>query len=279
MLLVFEIHDDECDLAYHIDPSHLRIEFEAVEESNPASDHHHISKVQVAVALADVSIQFPSLHGCRQTAKAAAEPRFQMVEAAGGAARAYPVDLSDVDAIDETIVRADAEQGSLAALVNNAAVFPAGPFVEISTSEYDAVMAVNQRAYFFAAQSAARIMAVNGGGAIVNMGSITQHGGWSNLATYVVTKGAAATLTRALATELGPENIRVNCVAPGAFPTRAEKVHEDQEAYSQRIIDSQALKRRGTVEELSAVVSFLLGPDASFITGQTLNVDGGWIMA
>jgi NAD(P)-dependent dehydrogenase (short-subunit alcohol dehydrogenase family) len=116
------------------------------------------------------------------------------------------------------------------------------------------------------------------GGAIVNVGSITQHGGWGDLAAYVMTKGAAAALTRALATELGPDEIRVNCVAPGAFPTRAEEVHTDRAAYSRRIIDSQALKRRGSDDELAAVVSFLVGPDSSFITGQTINVDGGWIM-
>ena len=204
----------------------------------------------------------------------------ELVEAAGANSGLYQVDLTDPEAIDETIGRVQADLGPVAALVNNAAIFPSGPFLDITQSEYDAVIAVNQRAYFFAAQSSARLMVGNGGGSIVNMGSITQHGGWGEMAAYVVTKGAAAALTRALATELGTDNIRVNCVAPGAFPTRAEAAqHADLEAYSQRIIDSQALKRRGSVEELAAAVSFLIGPDSSFVTGQTLNVDGGWIMA
>ena len=69
-------------------------------------------------------------------------------------------------------------------------------------------------------------------------------------------------------------------VAPGAFPTAAERSqHDDLEAYEDRILGSQALKRRGTFEELAAVVSFLAGPESSFVTGQTLNVDGGWIMS
>ena len=201
------------------------------------------------------------------------------VTATGGEAHAYVVDLRDERAIRRTVETTQEELGPVAVLINNAAIFPSGPFLDVTPSEYDDVIAVNQRAYFFAAQAAARLMADNGGGAIVNIGSITQHGGWGDLSGYVSTKGAAAALTRALATELGPAGIRVNCVAPGAFPTRAEEIHADREAYSQRIIDSQALKRRGTNEELAAAVSFLAGPDASFVTGQTLNVDGGWIMA
>ena len=201
------------------------------------------------------------------------------VTSTGGEARSYVVDLRDERAIRRTVDTTQQELGPVAVLINNAAIFPSGPFLDVTPSEYDDVIAVNQRAYFFAAQAAARLMADNGGGAIVNVGSITQHGGWGDLSGYVSTKGAAAALTRALATELGPAGIRVNCVAPGAFPTRAEEIHADREAYSQRIFDSQSLKRRGTNEELAAAVSFLAGPDASFVTGQTLNVDGGWIMA
>ena len=201
------------------------------------------------------------------------------IEKAGGTALPYLVDLRDAAAIDDMTRAAQSDLGPVGVLVNNAAVFPAGPFLDVTPAAFDDVVAVNQRAYFFAAQAAARMMRAEEGGAIVNVGSITQHGGWGDLAAYVMTKGAAAALTRALATELGPDDIRVNCVAPGAFPTRAEEVHADRAAYSRRIIDSQALKRRGSDDELAAAVSFLVGPDSSFITGQTINVDGGWIMA
>jgi NAD(P)-dependent dehydrogenase (short-subunit alcohol dehydrogenase family) len=208
---------------------------------------------------------------------AARATRLQLDEE-GATSAVYVVDLRDVDAIDAAVRAADHDLGPVTALVNNAAVFPAGPFVETSPAEHDDVITVNQRAYFFAAQSAAKLMIASGRGSIVNISSITQHGGWTGLAAYAVTKGAAATLTRVLATELGVHGIRVNCVAPGAFPTRAEAMQSDP-AYGRRILDSQALKRRGTFEELAAAVSFLIGPDSSFVTGQTLNVDGGWIMA
>jgi len=198
----------------------------------------------------------------------------------GGEARAWPIDLRSTDAIRAVVDEIDSEFGPAAALVNNAAIFPSGSFLDVSPADYDDTIAVNQRAYFFAAQALAdRLRQRSAPGAIVNVASITQHGGWSDMVPYATTKGAAATFTRALATELGPHEIRVNCVAPGAFPTKAEDMHDDPVAYSQRIIDSQALKRRGRLEDVGAAVAFLLGPDSAFITGQTLNVDGGWIMA
>jgi NAD(P)-dependent dehydrogenase (short-subunit alcohol dehydrogenase family) len=212
-------------------------------------------------------------------ARADADETSRQIIASGRRAVVYPVDVRDVEALDVAVRQADKDLGPVTALVNNAAIFPTGPFLDARPADFDEVVAVNQRAYFFAAQSAARLMVDRGGGSIVNLSSITQHGGWANLAGYVMTKGAAAALTRALATELGVDGIRVNCVAPGAFPTKGEDIHPDRAAYVRRIVDSQALKRRGRFEELAAAVSFLVGPDSSFVTGQTLNVDGGWIMA
>lgn len=208
---------------------------------------------------------------------------FQTVEQIhdeGGIAEAIRCDLRDENEIGAAFAAA-AGLGPIEVLVNNAAVFPAGPFLDVTPAELDETVAVNLRAYFLCAQHAARSMTQRGeGGSIVNIASITWHGGWAEMAPYVATKGAIVALTRALATELGPVGIRVNAISPGAFPTAAEAAqHDDLEAYEERILESQALPRRGRLEELASAVSFFAGSDASFVTGQTLNVDGGWVMS
>ena len=86
-------------------------------------------------------------------------------------------------------------------------------------------------------------------------------------------------LTRAWAREFGPYGVTVNAIAPGAFPTDAEKIHPDPEGYNRMVLDAQAIKRRGSAEDIAAAIAFFAADEASFITGQTLHVNGGWVMA
>lgn len=201
------------------------------------------------------------------------------VAAHGGAVRSWTLDLRDADAVTEMFDMVALQSGGTGVLVNNAAIYPSTPFLDVTPAEYDDVHAVNQRGYWLCAQAAARQMIQTGGGSIVNIASIVTHGGWSGLASYAASKGAAVSLTRALARELGPHNIRVNTVSPGAFITAADEIRDDPAAYQDFVLDQQALKRRGTPEELAAVVSFLAGSDSSFVTGQTIEVNGGWVMS
>jgi NAD(P)-dependent dehydrogenase (short-subunit alcohol dehydrogenase family) len=209
----------------------------------------------------------------------AVEATRKEVAAQGGAVRSWRLDLRDADAVTEMFDVVALQSGGTGILVNNAAIYSDTPFLDVTPAEYDDVHTVNQRAYWLCAQAAARQMIQGGGGSIVNIASIVTHGGWAGLASYAASKGAAVAMTRALARELGPHNIRVNTVSPGAYLTDTEENREDPAEYNQFVLDHQALKRRGTPDELAAVVSFLAGPDSSFVTGQTIEVNGGWVMA
>jgi NAD(P)-dependent dehydrogenase (short-subunit alcohol dehydrogenase family) len=204
--------------------------------------------------------------------------RETLAEAAGRVPRAVavPCDLTSPEATRTAAEHVLDAVGTPRVLVNNAAVYPYRPFDAIEMDEWDRVFAVNARATLLLAQSMAPAMERAGGGAIVNIASVTFFLGFPGLADYAASKGAVIGLTRTLARELGPRGITVNAVSPGAIPTRAEEILPDREAYSRYVIEQQCVKRRGTPEDVAASVAFLAGPDATFITGQTLEVCGGW---
>jgi 3-oxoacyl-[acyl-carrier protein] reductase len=193
-----------------------------------------------------------------------------------GVADVLEADVSDPAAIESVAARA-AELGGADILVNNAAIYPLGPWHEADAAQWDAVFATNVRGYFLLAKAVRPQMLARGGGAIVNVASVTFYWGEALLASYVASKGAVIGFTRALAREAGPENIRVNAVAPGAFPTAATAIHADQDALWRNVLEAQSLKRRGEVEDVARAIAFFAGEDSRFVTGQTLLVDGGWM--
>lgn len=195
-----------------------------------------------------------------------------------GAAFFAPCDLADLAATRQLITGLAGRQGRLDVLINNAAIYPRKEFGDYSTEDWLAVQRVNVDAAFVCAQAALPAMRAAGAGRIINVSSITFFGGTPFLAPYVASKGALVGLTRALAREAGQYGVTVNAIAPGAFPTAAEAIHPDLEAYQAFILEQQAVKRRGTPADIANAALFLAAPETSFITGQLLVVDGGWVM-
>ncbi len=198
------------------------------------------------------------------------------IVARGGEALAVDADVSDPTAIEDLAAVA-AREGGADILVNNAAIYPLGPWHEADAAQWDAVFATNVRGHFLLAKAVRPQMLARGGGAIVNVASVTFYWGEALLASYVASKGAVIGFTRALAREAGPEGIRVNAVAPGAFPTAATEIHADQDKLWDDVLTAQSLKRRGEVEDVARAIAFFAGEDSRFVTGQTLLVDGGWM--
>lgn len=187
-------------------------------------------------------------------------------------------DLSNLAELRKTLDDLAGRVGGFDVVINNAAIYPSKPFEDYTIEEHQAVQRVNVDAGIVCVQSALPHMRARGWGRIINIASITFYGGWENLSPYVQSKGALIGLTRAWAREFGKHGITVNAVSPGAFPTDAEKIHPDPAGYQRFVLDHQSLKRRGHPRDIANALMFLASEEAGFITGQTLNVDGGWVM-
>jgi NAD(P)-dependent dehydrogenase (short-subunit alcohol dehydrogenase family) len=197
-----------------------------------------------------------------------------------GKLRYVACDLADPRAAQALARELDAAAGGIDVLVNNAAINPMKPIDGYDLDEWDRVQAINATAAVALAQAVVPSMKRKGWGNIVNITTITLNGGWTDFTSYVGSKGTLLGLTRAMARELGPFNIRVNCVSPGAIPTALEReVWAGQlDTYVKFLLDHQSLKYRGSPEDIANAVLFLVSDKARFITGQNLSVDGGWWM-
>ena len=166
--------------------------------------------------------------------------------------------------------------GKVDALVNNAGIFKAADFLDITEADWDTVLAVNLKGSFLVAQAVAREMVKTGGGAIVNMSSVNGVLAIPNIASYNASKGGINQLTRAMALALADHGIRVNAVAPGTIATElAAKAVLGSDAAKARILGRTPLRRLGEPAEIADVVAFLLSSASSYMTGEIVYVDGG----
>jgi len=201
-----------------------------------------------------------------------AEQVAREIEAAGGRALAIRADSADPEAVQRSVAETVRAFGRLDILVNNAGVVAVTPVGDFTLADFDRMFAINVRAAFVAAQEASRHM--DAGGRIVNIGSINADrmpfvGG----SVYAMTKAAVAGLTRGLARDLGPRGITVNNVQPGPVDT---DMNPADGPFAAGLMPGLAVGRYGRAEEIAAMVAYLAGPEASYVTGASLSIDGGF---
>ncbi len=196
------------------------------------------------------------------------------IGAAGGAAFGYPSDLSRREAVLEVAKALAADAGRIDAVVNNAMLLRYEPIEAVREDVFDTMLAIGIKAPVWGAQALLMHMDPERGGAIVNMASPVAERGYPNTAVYSLVKGATVTLTKTLAAELGPRKVRVNAVAPGSVPTPGAVGLNKPEEYERRA-RTIPLRRLGQEDDNAYAVAFLLSPQASFINGEILHVDGG----
>jgi NAD(P)-dependent dehydrogenase (short-subunit alcohol dehydrogenase family) len=197
-------------------------------------------------------------------------------EARGQRAIYLHCDVSRKAEVDAALAATLAAFDRIDALVNNAGIFKAADFLDITEADWDAVIGVNLKGAFLVAQAVARAMAASGGGAIVHMSSVNAVMAIPSIASYNVSKGGINQLTRVMALALADRGIRVNAVAPGTIATELAKnaVLGSEEARA-RIMSRTPMKRLGEPSEIADVAAFLLSDAASYMTGQIVYADGG----
>ncbi len=200
----------------------------------------------------------------------------QAAEALGDAARFCQADVGIKADVDALVAATLAAFGRIDILVNNAGVTHAADFLDLTEDDFDRVLRVNLKSMFLCGQAAARVMVDQGSGCIINMSSVNAELAIPNQVPYVVSKGGINQLTKVMALNLAPHGIRVNGIGPGTILTELAKeavLGSPQARHT--ILSRTPLGRCGEPEEVASIAAFLASDDASYMTGQTMYVDGG----
>jgi len=204
------------------------------------------------------------------------------IKSGGGEALCFRMDVSNAQEVNQVFDEVIKKFGRLDILVNNAGIYVSKPALEITEEEWERMIHINLKGQFLCAQRAAKEMAKNKWGRIINIASIASGGvgvGIFGGVHYTASKGGIIGMTETLAIEWAPLGINVNVVAPGAIDTPMVSSAQMPKEVMDGLLQSIPLKRMGRPEEVSAMVVFLASEDASYITGATFYVDGGWLAA
>ena len=197
---------------------------------------------------------------------------------AGGTAMGMKVDVTKNEDLAAMVKKATSELGGLDIMVNNASIFATlkpKPFFEIDDDEFDLIMRVNARGVHQVMRAILPTMIKGGGGKVINIASGTFYYGAPGLSHYTASKGAVIALTRCHARELGDKNIQINAIAPGLTESEGIRSNKGFDMARAPTIATRSIKREMLPEDLLGTLLYLASSDSNFVTGQTLNVDGG----
>ncbi|MDO8474305.1 MAG: SDR family NAD(P)-dependent oxidoreductase [bacterium] len=204
------------------------------------------------------------------------------IKASGGEAACFQLDVSNAKEVNQVFDEVAKQYGRLDILVNNAGIYFSKPALELTEADWDKMISINLKGQFLCAQRAAKEMAKNKWGRIINIASIASGGvgvGISGGAHYTAAKGGVIGMTETMAVEWAPLGINVNAIGPGAIDTPMVGAAQIPEEAMKAMLAGVPLKRIGRPEEVSAMVVFLASQEASYVTGATFYVDGGWLAA
>lgn len=190
-------------------------------------------------------------------------------------ATSHAVDVTDESAVAEAVASVIDSEGRIDILINNAGIYPHRPFDELTFAEWRRVLSTNLDSVFLVTRAVYPRMRELGYGRIVNISTAAFHIGYPELTAYLASKGGIIGFTRSLAAEAGPHGITVNAITPGMIETEGTQEEDPGGELFEEIGAGQAVKRRGRPEDVAETIAYLVSPAAGFITGQTINVDGG----